>query len=339
MIGCSSAFSSTRLTGRTGRIGGAAAAIAAAVVMIGGCGAAPHAAPSHGTRPQGKADLGIGGTISQHASGNLAATRALALASSSARRVTSLTMTETMIMRGLPLSAGGGLMPGASPSGAAAPLGGGRIRMTLVAKMRLKPSLLAAMSISMSGLNMRALGDRSLRIDEVLTARAIYLKMPGLLPTPAGRPWAKISLASLPDGMDLRKLFSQMQSGNPVTAMDSPALLAKFLATAKHLRVIGDQSLDGVPVTEYSGTVSLHSLMTAMPAAERRLLGSAPASLHLSGLPFKVWIDRQHHTRKMVMRFAFGKVSMAVTVHVTSINKAVRISAPPASQVSALSSP
>ena len=130
-----------------------------------------------------------------------------------------------------------------------------------------------------------------------------------------------------------------MQSGNPLTAMGSPALLAKFLATAKHLRVVGDQSVDGVPVTEYSGTVSLPSLMAAMPAAERRLMGTAPASLHLSGVPFKVWIDRQHHTRKMVMRFAFGKISMAVTVHVTSINQAVRISAPPASQVSALSSP
>lgn len=245
-----------------------------------------------------------------------------------------MTMTATMTMRGLPaMAAGGGIISRAGQSGASGGLPpSGTVKLTMAGKMRLRPSLLFAMSIGMGGI-----GGRSVRLSEVLTPHGLYFKMPGILPTRPGKPWAKISLAALPNGMNLSKLLRQTQNGNPLTAMGSPAALAKLLAAAKHLRVVRGQIVDGVATTEYSGTLSPRSLMSVLPAAERKLLGSAPVVR--VGIPFKVWIDGQHHTRKVVMRLSMGKASMAMKMNITSINKPVRIVPPPASEVSAMSIP
>jgi len=245
------------------------------------------------------------------------------MAARSAAKITSLTMVETMTMHGIPLP---GLTPGASTGGGTA---SGNLTMHATASMRLKPALLADIAIHMN------IGAKPVTLDEILTSRAIYLKMPGVLPTPGGKPWGKISLASLPNGLSLRKLFQQAQNGNPLTAMGSPSALSKFLAAAKHLKVVHDQTVDGVATTEYSGTLDLRSLASEMPAAERNLVGSSG----LGNIPFRVWIDHQHFMRKMVMRLAFGKALIALTANITSINKPVRIAPPPASQVSAISHP
>jgi len=298
----SSAFRTTRH--RVGIVA-AGCATTAALVLVAGCGAAHH---------------------NQHASGQGHATagQALALAARSTAKLRSLTVVEKMTVQGFPLPAGGGLIPGAGTGGGQA---SGSFTMRATASMRLRPTLLAAIAVHMD------LAGKSVILHEILTSRAIYLKMPGMIPTRAGKPWAKISLASLPNGMTLRKLFAQTQNGNPLTAMGSPQALAKFLATAKHLRIVREQSVNGVATTEYSGVIDLRSLAAAMPAAERKFFGSlGPAHV-------RFWIDRQYQMRKMVMRLAFDKASIAVTANVTSINKPVRIVPPPASQVSAISHP
>jgi hypothetical protein len=299
----SSAFSISRHRVRIVAAGGAATA---ALTLLGGCGAAHQG---------------------QHAGGqrHITAGQAVALAAKRAAKLTSLTVSETMTMHGIPLPSGGGLIPGAGTGG-----GGPASRsftMHATASMRLKPALLAAIAVKMD------LGGRSVVLDEIFTGKAIYLKMPGILPTRAGKPWAKISLASLPNGTSLRKLFARTQTGNPLTAMGNPTALAKFLAAARHVRVVRDQSVDGVVTTKYSGVIDLRSFATAMPSADRKFFGSlGPADV-------KFWIDHQHQMRKMVMRLAFGKASIALTAKVTSINQPVRIVPPPASQVSAISHP
>ncbi len=299
----SSAFSISRHRLGIVAAGGAATA---ALTLLGGCDAAHQG---------------------QHAGGqrHITAGQAVALAAKRAAKLTSLTVAETMTMHGVPLPSGGGLIPGAGTGG-----GGPASRsftMHATASMRLKPALLAAIAVKMD------LGGRSVVLDEIFTGKAIYLKMPGILPTRAGKPWAKISLASLPNGTSLRELFARTQTGNPLTAMGNPTALAKFLAAAKNVRVIRDQSVDGVVTTEYSGVIDLRSLATAMPSADRKFFGS----LGPAGIRF--WIDHQHQMRKMVMRLAFGKASIALTANVTSINQPVRIVPPPASQVSAISHP
>src|SRR5258708_19154230 len=241
--------------------GPAGGAATAALTLLGGC-AAAH---------QG-----------QHAGGqrHITAGQAVALAAKRAAKLTSLTVSETMTMHGIPLPSGGGLIPGAGTGG-----GGSASRsftMHAIASMRLKPALLAAIAVKMD------LGGRSVVLGEIFTGKAIYLKMPGILPTRAGKPWAKISLASLPNGTSLRKLFARTQTGNPLTAMGNPTAMAKFLAAARHVRVVRDQSVDGVVTTKYSGVIDLRSFATAMPAADRQFFAAlGPADI-------KFWIDHQH---------------------------------------------
>jgi hypothetical protein len=255
---------------------------------------------------------------------HVTAGQAVALAARSAAKLTSLTVVETMTVHGIPHSAGSGLIPGATTDGGGS--ASQNLTMHATASMRLKPTLLAAVAVKMD------FAGKSLTIDEILTSRAIYLKMPGMIPTRPGKPWAKISVASLPNGMSLRKLFQQMQTRNPLTTLGNPRALTKFLAATKHLRVVRDQSVDGVATTEYSGVINMRPLATTMPAAAREFFGSFRPHI-------MIWIDHQHQMRKVVVRFAFGKASGVLTALVTSINKPVRIVPPPASQVSAISHP
>src|SRR6266699_1735875 len=286
------------------RIAGGACVLAAAAIAVGSCTTSPQPKPAG-------APAGSG-----HGAGSLSAAKAVALATRDAKRITSMTLKGSIAVRGLPTA------------GAA----GHALTMIVRGRMRLKPTLLAAISLNMN------LPGRSIAIDEILTTRAMYLKAPGVMPGQPGKPWAKISLSSLPNGMTLRKLFAQTQKNGPLGQLGSPRALTRLLSAVRHLRVVRDQVVDGVSTTEYSGMLALRHMFALMPASERRLLGPAPAGLRGSG-PFRVWIDGQHHVRRMELKFTFRQISMAVRFDVTSINKPLRIGPPPASQVSAISSP
>jgi hypothetical protein len=315
MSSLSSAFATTRRRPLAARLLATGCA-AAALALAGGCGTAPGSG-QHGGGPGGSAG-----------SGQPMASRAVALAAKDAATITSLRMVETMTMHGLPVSKGGGL-----PGGASDILAHGSFTLHLNATMRLKPKLLAAMNMHITG------GGQAVEFGEILTSSAIYVKLPSLpgMPSHPGKPWTKVSLASLPNGQSLRKLFEQAQDGNPLTAMGSPAALAKFLSAAKHLRVLGDQNVGGVPTTEYSGTLDSRTLLAKLPDSERNLI--RPGGQLSGGIPFHIWIDHQHHLRKMLMHFHVGKASVAMAARLIAINQPVRITPPPPGQVSTAPAP
>jgi len=288
--------------------------VAAAVLAV-GCTTSPHGTPAaHGT-PSSH------GTPSQHTSspaggaGSPSAAQALALASRNAGKVSSLTLKESAILHGLPATAGIG------PSSA--------LKLIMNERLRLKPAVAAEISMHVN------VAGKALALQEILTSRALYLRAPGIAPASPGKPWTKLSLAALPNGMNLRKLFSQTQSNGPFSQLGSPQALAKLLGGAKNVKVVRHQVVNGVSTTEYSGVISFRNILALMPAAERKAFGSLPAGLRFGG-PFRVWIDGRHFMRRVEFRFNFKKISMAVRVDVTSVNQPVTIVPPPASQVSAV---
>jgi hypothetical protein len=228
--------------------------------------------------------------------------------------VSSLTLNEGVTIHGLPAS------PGLPSSGA--------LKLILEERLRVKPKLAAELTMHINA------AGKALALQEILTSRALYLRAPGIAPASPGKPWAKISLAALPNGMDLRRLFSQAQSSGPFSQLGSPQALAKLLGAARNVRVVRNQVVNGVSTTEYSGVISFRSLLAMMPGADRNLLGSLPSGLRIGG-PFRVWIDGRHFMRRMELQFSFKKISISVRVDVTSINQPVTIVPPPASQVSA----
>jgi hypothetical protein len=221
-----------------------------------------------------------------------------------------MALTESMSLQGL-------------PTGAFGPATTGTVELTIGMTMQLKPTLLADIRLHMD------LGSRTLDIGEILTSAALYLDVPG---STTGKPWTMISLADLPHGVSLSSLFEQLQEGDPMAATSSPQGLAELLGGAQDVSVTGGQVIDGVPATEYSGTISYHAFLAVLAASERDSL-NAPASLQRSGLPFKIWIDGSHHVRKLMVQLSYSGVSMTAVVNVTSVNAPVHISAPPASQV------
>jgi hypothetical protein len=305
----SSAFSRRSAARTVAALGATAAAVLAA-----GCTTSSHGSPAaHGTSSSH-------GTPARHTSspaggaGSPSAAQALALASRTASKVSSLTLKESAILHGLPAEAGLG--------------SSSTLKLIMDERLRLKPTVAAELALHIN------VAGKALALQEILTSRALYLRAPGIAPASPGKAWAKISLAALPNGMDLRRLFSQTQSSGPFSQLGSPQALAKLLAVAKNVRTVRNQVVNGVSTTEYSGRISSHNILALMPAADRKLFGSLPTGLRFGG-PFRVWIDGRHFMRRIELRFNFRKVSIAVRIDVTSINQPVTIVPPPASQVSA----
>lgn len=289
------------------RAAGVAAIAAVALTVVGGC------ATSSGSTASGGHQAHSAGQNP----GSLNAEKAVALANKKTQRITSLTMTETVTMSGLPVSAAG--------TGLSA---GGTVHMVMHAKEKLKPKLLGTVSMSISA------AGHATSIDEIITSSALYLKAPGIMPSQSGKPWAKISLSSLPNGASLHKLLEQAQNG-PAGQM-GPQAMTKVLTTAKNVHVVGHQVVDGVSTTEYSGDLTLSKIISLMQPAARNMLKPQMAGLKVTS-PLRIWVDGNHYARRVQLRFSVHKMAMSVKLDVTSVNQPVTIVPPPASQVATIS--
>jgi hypothetical protein len=106
----------------------------------------------------------------------------------------------------------------------------------------------------------------------------------------------------------------------------------QLLAVAKNARVIGTQTIDGVATTEYAGSVHAAEALKAMPASLRKAMAPELQVLGNGTISFHVWIDGQHHTRKIADVETVNGETINTTVNITAINQPVQITLPPASQ-------
>jgi hypothetical protein len=190
-------------------------------------------------------------------------------------------------------------------------------------QMQIKPSLLvnASMKVAISG--------KTIPFSEVVTTKAIYLKVPGLFPE-GGRPWVKIAFSQLSGkaGATFGQLLQGVQNGNP---MNQTALLSG----SKDVRATGAQRIDGVQTTRYTGTYTPSAAISRLPPALRQLM--RPQLKQLQGnVKFTIWIDGQHQTRQIVENETLAGQALVVTMNITAINQPVSITVPPASQVASL---
>ncbi len=261
----------------------------------------------------------------------LSAARAVALAGQTARRIRSMTMTETMVMLGLPTGSLGIGFPAAG--GGTGQPGATRAVFTERMKLQLKPALRMQMSMH------AGMPGHRFAMGEILTSGAMYIKAPGMLPR-HGKPWGEVKLSDLPSGMRPGVIMKKIESGNPLAGLSAPTAQAKLLADAEHLRVVHGQVVNGIPTTEYAGTLPISKFLSMISGSGGQpLTSAAPKALRQAVLPFRIWIDAKHQVRRLVMATSFHGVSMQVTINVTAINKPVRITPPPASEVTAVPVP
>lgn len=169
-------------------------------------------------------------------------------------------------------------------------------------------------------------------MSEVITSSAVYLKL-SLLSTAlhTNKPWIAIPFSALSKatGVNLSSLFSQLQTSSPLDQ-------SQLFAGASDVRKVGTTSIDGVSVTEYSGTVSMAAALAKLPASTRSSFGSAIQKAGIKSATFTEWVDGQHQVRKVVVTESAAGMNETITTTVNSINQPVNIQVPPASETTSL---
>jgi hypothetical protein len=194
---------------------------------------------------------------------------------------------------------------------------------------QLHPSLLADADFSTF-----SAGGESLPggLDEIISTSAIYMKLSVLTQAlHTSKPWIEIPFSALTKatGVNLSSLLSQLQTSSPLNQ-------SQLFAGAENVQKHGAGSVDGVPVTVYTGTVSMSKAIAKLPASLRATLGPDIQKAGITSAAFTEWINSQHQVMKTVVHESGSAVSETITTTVTSVNQPVNIPIPSASQTTAL---
>ena len=186
-------------------------------------------------------------------------------------------------------------------------------------QVRLKPTLLVSGNLTATA------AGTSTRIKMIFTSTAIYFNEASLA-SQVGKPWVEIALSDLSAlggsaGAGLAQLFHGLQR-NDFTSR------AQLFTVAKNTGVIGTQTIDGVSTTEYAGSVTAPERLKALPVSIRQALTPALQALGNSTIYFRVWIDSQHHLRKMTEVETLNGDTINTTINITVLNQPVTITPP-----------
>ena len=209
--------------------------------------------------------------------------------------------------------------------------GSGSVSMTATMAEQLRPSLEAEVQIgTFSAAGSTVPGGMT----ELITPSDFYLKWAFLTQElHQTKPWLVIPVSALSQssGINLSQLFSQATSSSPLNE-------SQMLAGASGVRKIGTGTIDGVPVTEYTGTVSIDKGIQYLSGSAKTAMQKEVAAAGLSTATFTVWVDSQSVMRKAVITEHGTALTEVITVTVTSLNRPVQIPIPAASQTASLPS-
>lgn len=230
-------------------------------------------------------------------------TQALALAASSAQKVNSFTAAMNITTTGTY---------------------GSHLTGTVAEQVR--PTLLASEKFSVATNGTAIPGG----IQTLLTSHAVFVRI-STLTRLLGKPWVKISFGSLKSsaGVNLAPLIHQLQGNDPLAE-------AQMLPAATNVHKVGTATINGVPTTEYSGTLNVSAAASRLDPSLKKLMGPGLSAMGITTSKFTVWIDSNHLIRKLVQTETGSTASVNSTMLVTSVNPALHFTVPPASQVASM---
>jgi hypothetical protein len=187
-----------------------------------------------------------------------------------------------------------------------------------------KPTLLLSENVNLS------IAGSSQVVGVVIDRQDVWLKV-AALKQETGKTWAEIPFSTLnKSSSPTAAIYKSLEGLNPTQETE-------FLVGAKDVRVVGTQTVEGVPTTEYSGEVVPALAMTRLTPALRKALG--PGLKQITGdLTFRVWVDGNGYIRKTVDTGTAAGKSYMTTVEISSVNKPLHITLPPAGQTVTLPS-
>ncbi len=190
---------------------------------------------------------------------------------------------------------------------------------------QIQPTVLAHQTFSVKGGGQHLPGT----MQTLLTSNAVYFKISSLA-SMLGKPWVKIPFSSLRNtGLNLAPLIHQIQSDNPLAE-------AQMLTGATNVRKVGSQVVNGVPTTEYTGTIHASAALAKLDPNTRKVLRPALSATGIRIIHFHVWLDGQHQVRKLAEVLTGSNYRVTSLVVITSINQPVHVQTPPASQIASM---
>jgi hypothetical protein len=205
------------------------------------------------------------------------------------------------------------------------------VSLTATMAEQLHPSLLAEVQIG----KLQAAGAAvPAGLDEIVTPSTLYLKWPFLTQElHLTRPWLGVPFSSLSkgSGINFSQLFSEATSSSPLNE-------SQMLAGATGVRKVGTSTIDGVAVTEYTGTLSLDKGIQYLSGSAKSQVQKEITAAGLTTETFTVWIDGQHTMRKAVIDEQGAALTETITVTIDTLNQPVNIAVPAADQISPLPS-
>lgn len=145
---------------------------------------------------------------------------------------------------------------------------------------------------------------------EVVSPGVVYMQNSGAK-IPAGK-WVKVDVQQLADG-------NLVSSG----ATD-PATAANALRGASTAALVGSETVDGVLLKHYKGTLDLAKAASATGGGAAAGLALAGRTFTVKQVPYEVWLDPQGRIHRIVETFTFSKVANSTAakdqVVVTSAN-------------------
>ena len=203
-------------------------------------------------------------------------------------------------------------------------------QMTMTFAEQLHPTLLVSANIgSLTSAGQSLPGGLS----EIVTPTTIYLKWSYLTQQlKLTEPWLAIPVATFNKmGINLSQIMSQATNNGPLA--DS-----QLLSSATSVHRVGTSSINGIPVTEYTGTVPLSSALSHLSGALKTQVEQLESTLGITTEKFTIWVDGNNILRKVAATMDGTSMTESVVMTVTSINQPAAVAIPPASQTAPLPS-
>jgi hypothetical protein len=139
----------------------------------------------------------------------------------------------------------------------------------------------------------------------------------------SAKPWVVVTSDS--NDPVIKSLDASLKSAREAV---SPDTASTFADTAKSLRLVGTEQVNGAAASHYSIAVDVSKLPAAYPGRD------ALMSAGLKTLPVELWIDEHGRPVRLSEKFSAQGQVISTVLNLSNFNATLHITAPPASQVS-----
>ncbi|QDQ13152.1 DUF6612 family protein [Streptomyces spectabilis] len=153
-----------------------------------------------------------------------------------------------------------------------------------------------------------------------------------------GKSWVKFDAKSLGKGAPNKPAPSSATS----QAEQNPASESALLSGSDDIEKVGEEKVEGVGTTRYRGTVTMDDMRAELKAdkdldakaRERREKNIKKyEDMGIDKLTMDLWIDGENHTKRFRARGDADKGKFDMTITFFDVNKPVKVTAPPKSEV------